>query len=619
MAPANDRLEMQISARLGREATTAPMFRIVRNRTPTGSCGLPRRLTRLISWFALIFSMAGTALAEVPAPGDQRDELTAETLFDSDSDRFEGIHNGWFMPVGDTDPALHEFSGRLIISETEMAGFDGRHAFDGWFPEIEIGFVSYKDHLIPVDAGILDGTGVISPWNVIVSPGRVWSESVDGGLSRASFPFVLAGGRWWNEAHNGLATFVFDDQKVSDVRFQVVQETAPYNNFVAFGRLEARYDPGVIETRDDIIETFERDQTTRLPVRSFDDLETVLSLDAHRAFAGTLADGPFSASGVILDDTIYLRPCKTQYGDFPYCDEMRHGVFSVTKSLGGLVGMLHLAQEYGDHIFDLKIKDYLDVTAEHSGWDDVTFADALNMATGIGEASLDPGSRNYWAEIYPGWKTTMFLEAATASEKLRAAFYGRDFPWGPGEVFRYRNMDTFVLAAAMDSLVKREEGPDASLWDTVVSGVYRPIGVMALPMEHTTGTNGKPGIPLLAAGAYPNVHDIAKITRLLQNSGRHGDQQLLSKAKLDEALYRTDVRGLEIAGHSGESYHSSFWYFRLKQLGCDVQVPRMDGWGGNLIELFPNGATAFILSDDFWYEYKGLAEAAHEIRSLCAQ
>ena len=64
---------------------------------------------------------------------------------------------------------------------------------------------------------------------------------------------------------------------------------------------------------------------------------------------------------------------------------MRHGVFSVTKSLGAAVALLRLAQTYGDQVFDLKIKDYVTVTATHDGWERVTFADALNMATGIGD------------------------------------------------------------------------------------------------------------------------------------------------------------------------------------------------------------------------------------------
>ena len=63
------------------------------------------------------------------------------------------------------------------------------------------------------------------PGTIILSPGKVWSEPGDRGMSRASFPFVLVD-QSSNEAHNGLASFLYDDTRVSALRLQVVQETA---------------------------------------------------------------------------------------------------------------------------------------------------------------------------------------------------------------------------------------------------------------------------------------------------------------------------------------------------------------------------------------------------------
>ena len=48
-------------------------------------------------------------------------------------------------------------------------------------------------------------------------------------------------------------------------------------------------------------------------------------------------------------------------------------VYSVTKSAGAAITILRLAQKYGDEVFDLKIKDYVSVTAAHDGWDEVIF------------------------------------------------------------------------------------------------------------------------------------------------------------------------------------------------------------------------------------------------------
>ena len=42
-----------------------------------------------------------------------------------------------------------------------------------------------------------------------------------------------------------------------------------------------------------------------------------------------------------------------------------------------------LGQIYGPEILDAKIRDLVNVTAEHDGWDHVTLRHALSMATGM--------------------------------------------------------------------------------------------------------------------------------------------------------------------------------------------------------------------------------------------
>ena len=266
-----------------------------------GTLGVTR-LALLVVGVALCCAIAGVAGADVVPPDENRGQITVGALMDGDDVPEKPIHNAWFMPVGESSPAVHALSGTLAIPETRMLGFDGNDIVDGWFPQVEVSFVTHQDHLIPVEAGLIPGTGEFSPWNLIVSPGRVWSEVSDGGMSRASFPFVLAGGAWWNEAHNGLATFVFDDEMVSDVQFQIVQETAPDNEFVAFGQLSVTYTPHTFGTEQDIIAAFERDRGSRLPVRPFADLEDGLSLSALRTVAGRRSDEPVSASGMVIDN-----------------------------------------------------------------------------------------------------------------------------------------------------------------------------------------------------------------------------------------------------------------------------------------------------------------------------
>ena len=78
---------------------------------------------------------------------------------------------------------------------------------------------------------------------------------------------------------------------------------------------------------------------------------------------GEVAVDDVSASGLVVDGVLYVRGCNTRYGPYPYCREMRHGVFSVTKSLGAAIALLRLAQKYGDAVFDARIADYVPITA----------------------------------------------------------------------------------------------------------------------------------------------------------------------------------------------------------------------------------------------------------------
>ncbi len=557
-----------------------------------------------------------TTVVAVAAPGEVRTQLTAEALLTGTGQPVTPIHNGWFMPVGEAGPPLHRFSGTITFHPSPTVWIEADGRYEGTTGGFELSFVSHGDYLIPTNADFIVTDDEEYLTRIIVSPGRVWSEPGDDGLSRASFPFVEAYPQS-NAAHNGVATFVFDDDMVSGVQAQVIQETGHGHKYHALARLDATYEPHRIADEEAVIAAFEQDMATRLPVRPFAELEGELSAGGQVTFSGAMHMEPVSASGIVIDDVIYLRPCETEYGDFPYCEDMRHGVFSVTKSIGGLLSMLYLAEQYGDEVFDLRIKDFVAIMADHQGWDTVTFGDVLNMATGVGGAIPDPNSRDFLEEVVDEPNLYAFVDALPATDKLNISFSRPDYPWGPGEVLRYTSLDTFVLAAAMDALVKEREGPDANLWDMVTRDVLHPIGVMTLPMSHTVEPDGGRGIPNLWAGAYPNVHDIAKIAALLHNGGRHGDRQLLSPAKLAEALYRTEARGLNFRGSANHSYHMSLWYARIWVPRCDLEVPSMRGLGGNLVILLPDGMTVFYFADNFLYDVEGLVEAAAEMRSLC--
>ena len=330
-------------------------------------------MTRLIGLFLALLVAATVGAAA--AKSGPRDRLTVQEMFGQVG---QGpVSNHYFMPMGDVEPAKHTLSAELVIPETERWSF-------GKFPAVTVEIFTSNGRLIPAAKNILNNSSGPTLLNIIFSPGRVWSEPDDNGFSRASFPFVLSG-LSTNKAHNGIASFLYDETTVSSLVFQIVQETAPSRKFDAWGAIPISLHRREIENRDRIVAEYAHEIEMRLPMRPLSELASDYGKAGQDALDAWPESENESVSGLVLDGVIYVGDCHTRFGPYPYCEEMRHGVQSMSKSLGGLLSMLRLAQKFGDQVFGLKIADYLTVTAEHDGWADVTFADALNMVTGIGD------------------------------------------------------------------------------------------------------------------------------------------------------------------------------------------------------------------------------------------
>ncbi len=73
------------------------------------------------------------------------------------------------------------------------------------FPGVAISFFTDKGDLVPFTQDVIrygSGNQGRSYWDIIVQPGRVWSEADDGEWSRAAFPFALVNSIE-GETHNG--------------------------------------------------------------------------------------------------------------------------------------------------------------------------------------------------------------------------------------------------------------------------------------------------------------------------------------------------------------------------------------------------------------------------------
>lgn len=490
--------------------------------------------------------------AQVALPGTERDQLTFVELMGDETGFENPVHNEYFMPVGPSAAARHDLSATLVIAETEGWSF-------GSFPGVSVQMFTIGDRLIPVTREIIRSNNTYQ-WNIIFSPGRVWSEPGDNGLSRASFPFVLVN-RWPETAHHGLATFLFDDNKVSPLSFQI---TSQFYTSKAWGRIPISLSRGEIKDRNRVEAEYARELEQRLPMRPLVELATEFGSQGQDVLRLWPKSENESVSGVHIKGILYFGGCQTRFGPYPYCEEMRHSVYSMSKSLGALVAMLRLAQTYGDHIFDLKIKDYVDVPIE------TTFGDSLNM-------TIDG----------------TFLYADTVTNRL---------------------------AKAMDRFLKSREGPDANIWDMVIEEVLRPIGVVHAPVMHIFARDGSREYPILSSEMFPTFHDIVKIAILIQNGGRYHDTQLLSAGKIREALYRTEIRGAPAPNpnNTGVSYYMSLWQVPIELNECTINVSLMSGVGGKIAVLLPSGAVAFYVRNSKGKNFvQKLTTAVSSLHSEC--
>jgi hypothetical protein len=545
-----------------------------------------------------------------------RDRLILTELMGSGYQGKAPLDNHYFMPLGKWEPARHQLEGTLAVPEfvmhTPYETSDSAKPWD-YFPGFTLDFFTHGKYLVPVLRETVHNFSNRSYWCIIISPGTVWFELGDNGMSRASFPFTLVN-EHFNVAHNGLATFTFDETRVSSIFFQITQETSPPSKGDFWGFTAMKYKPHQLKNKSELASRFAEEKRNQIPILPFSIIGKNVDAGLLEAFNKGIKKEEISASGLIWNDKLYLQPCHTRHGVYPYHRYMRHGAYSLTKAMGALITLLRIAEKYGEDVFNLEVSDYLEIKADHDGWNSVTFADALNMATGVGDHMPERVDPNVMQGDEDQPKFLRFLRAKSRTEKMNIAFSYGDYPWGPGEVARYNSINIFILSAAMDRFLKSKEGPDADIWDMVLNEVFQPIGIFYAPIMRTIEPDGSQGLPIFGYGLYPNVDDVAKLSILLQNNGRHQGRQLLHSGRLAEALCRTGVIGLPTGERDkyGEvTYYLAFngLPYRCKD-GRVRRIPVSTGFGGNHWVLLPNGVTAFRFCDANQYGVGSMIDVA---------
>ncbi len=539
---------------------------------------------------------------------------------------YDELMNGFDAnsPVEDSALALpdgaasseHIFEGRLeLLGEDSHGGAQMLRGDLGaeaaHLPEFEFGFVQSDSYLIPTQRGLIIAQH--PNWNYILGPGRVWRENDDKGYSRASFPFALVwkGG---NATFNGTMTFLFDEQNVSKVWYQITQETTTYTRANFWGLLDAAYHPGPVSDGDQIRAGFRQELADRFPTKPIAQLAQDYPGVDVSAFGRGVSPEHMTLYGFVINGVNYVGDCPTRFGQYPYCESMRATSYSTAKSAFVSVALMRLAQKYGPEVADLLIKDYVPEYAGSPGdWTDVTFNHTIDMATGNYE------SAGYMADE-DGPQMGTYFDAQPYAERIAAAFA---WPHSarPGTTWVYRTCDTFILTRAMHNYLQSQEGPDADIFRFVVDEVYKPlkIGPGAFSTMRTADDNWQ-GQAEGGYGLWWIQDDMAKIASLLnRDNGQVDGVQILHPDLLAAAMQQDPGdRGVEIDRR--RKYNNAFWaqeYGRADGFDCEFWVPQMLGISGNAVVLMPNGSTYYYFSDNQQFTWDDAVKESDKIIPHC--
>src|SRR6266850_1061229 len=565
---------------------------------------------RCAASLATLLASVSFALSSTPCAAGTAAGLLPVASFRNEQGAVGPVDNAAFAPSQDGLPAP-PFLGVVTWTQSTMQTEPQLHAplIGGrdarLLPAMRIEFFTQGDHLVPVERGrMLAETGSFatpSYWRVIAQPGKVWRDPQDGSWSRAAFPIMLVNDTE-NDAHQGLATFLYRRNEISKVRLQFVQATAPYllhQHIVAAAIAPAHLSPGdkgklAARARDFTLEMAER-----LPSRPWSALIGELPSGTLDGFGGPVVPKWRVTVALVRENTLYYQDAPTPYGAYPYTLEMRFGVLSVMKSVAAPLCLLRLAQVYGPSVLNLRVGDY--VRGLPAKFDRIRFIDLANMASGFGGTGTfkthpNDGYDGYLDGDYDGWYT-----APSSGEKLRRTAAMEPYPWEPGTVWRYRDQDFFLLGVAIDAFVKSVRGPDADAWTMLEQEVFKPIGIRYAPAVRTREASGRDGVVWFNAGYYPTLDDLAKIALLYQHHGEHNGQQLLHRQLTDDLLAARDAidkkadlsearREAPARGPESELYRMGFHYtpFTGSRSQRLFFLPTMSGSGDNEVILYPN-------------------------------
>lgn len=467
--------------------------------------------------------------------------------------------------------------------------------------------------LIPVRRGPIRGHN--KAWEFILEPGRVWDEPGDHGYSRASIPFTLTE-RNANCMHNGVLSFLFKTGgAISRVAVEIAGETCRYSKFDMWRLDAAHYTPGKIVNASAIAAAYASYRSHMMPTKPIADLAKVYPGSDPAQFGSPRDISPdnMTTYGVVVDGVNYVGPCSTRLGPYPYCQEIDLPSYSLAKSIFAGEASMRLALLYPG-VMQKAVADYVPACAEAGTWGDVTFADALNMATGHYLSSADMAD-----ERSPG--ITPFFLADTYAARIHFACTHYPLKAKPGTRWVYHTTDTYILGAALRAFYRTKTRAQANFYKQVlVDPIFDRLHLNPA-IDVILRSDDEVREPFTGWGMTLHRDDIAKLADFLSiDDGRIAGQQILDPKMLAAALQRDPRdRGL-VASTPAYRYKHGFWAWNAqKALGCTepAWIPFMSGYGGIGVAMMPDHITYYYVSDGGTFAWANAAAQANHIKPFC--
>jgi len=561
-----------------------------------------------------------------------RTELTPEVLFDP------LLSNAFLNPASmeafqippNAAPPTNTFCGTLSFLNPHTQGnHKKRLNLETLSPEahhlppFSQGFVQHGSHLIPLNRGRQDVASDF--WELIVSPGRVWDEDSDiesdfrdhsapREWSRASIPIALIFKKSNPHVHNGVITFTFSNDQISNVAYEVAQETSLTFRYDYWGLLEASYEkydfPTIVNTTE-VQANYEIELMRRIPTKDYKRLQDDYGMDISQF--GRERRNLFFAFQV--DGVAYTGGFGTQYGKFPYPESLVMTSHSFAKTFFTALTAFAMEEEFGN-VLSAQIADLID-SADRS-WDGVTIQNALDMSTGHYKSPAHM--------VDDSFLSCSFFQADGHEEILQECLTCYPKKKNPGEIVVYHSSDTYIAVTAMRKYLERfSDGGD--LIEYFNTRIGQPLGLSELFQNAIVTTNDVHNQPLGFNGLFFILDDILKLSKFVhpgnENRGKINGDQILDRAYLDKAL-QIEERGLPLDADGYDWYYKlAFWslnFDKSQDWDCSnmKQIPIAKGHGGQILAMFPNNTTyvsfASSLLNDRNHNVLGIAEETIKIQ-----